>query len=325
MKRIQLPRHREGLVNGAIFTVHCDCMKWATQYAGALKETLEEIDYLYSEEAESRGEFVIAKSGADLESAWTNGRFAALMGLEGGKAIEGSLETLRCLQKLGVRSFGITHNIRNQLADGAGVPQNYGLTDLGKRVVEEVGRLRMVLDLVHLSERGFYDALEASSGTPIISHTGCRELNPFDHGKVPWRNVTDKQIEKLGDRGGVMGIAFLKAFVTGKDESTVEDVIRHLEHAIKLIGIDHVGIGPDYVDYGLPENQTPAWREKSTRNRARYKGSREHYKDPVLHCCSNQAWLFRNGDLKDSWRKFPQFVQENTGIENAALHRDRWN
>jgi membrane dipeptidase len=255
MKRIQLPRHREGLVNGAIFTVHCDCMKWATQYAGALKETLEEIDYLYSEEAESRGEFVIAKSGTDLEKAWKNNRFAALMGLEGGKAIEGSLEALRCLQKLGVRSFGITHNIRNQLADGAGVPQNYGLTDLGKKVVEEVDKLHMVLDLVHLSEKGFYDALEASSGTPIISHTGCRELNPFDHGKVPWRNVTDKQIEKLGDRGGVMGIAFLKAFVTGKDESTVEDVIRHLEHAIKLIGIDHVGIGPDYVDYGLPENQ----------------------------------------------------------------------
>jgi len=255
MSRIQLPRHREGLVNGAIFTVHCDCMKWACQYAGALKETLEEIDYVYSEEKESAGKFTVAKSGSCLEKAWKNGDFAALMGLEGAKAIEGSLEALRCLYKLGVRSFGITHNVRNQLADGAGVRENYGLTDLGKRTVREVDELHMVLDLVHLSEKGFYDAIEEYSGTPIISHTGCRELNPFDHGKVPWRNVTDKQIEKLADKGGVLGIAFLKPFVSDEDESKIEDVIRHLEHAIKIMGIDRVGIGPDFVDYATPENQ----------------------------------------------------------------------
>jgi len=255
MRRVQLPRHKEGRVNGAIFTVACDCMRWATQYAGALKETLEEIDCVYAEEKDSKGDFVVAESGTELESAWKNGKFAAFMGLEGGKAIEGSLEALRCLQRLGVRSFGITHNVRNQLADGAGVKENYGLTELGRRVVEEVDRLHMILDLVHLSERGYYDAIETCKGTPIISHTACRDVNLFDHGKVPWRNVTDKQIEKLGDKGGVMGIAFLKAFVTDKEEGTVADVIRHVEHAIKIIGIDHVGIGPDFVDYGLPENQ----------------------------------------------------------------------
>lgn len=255
MKRIQIPRHREGRVNGAIFTVHCDCMKWATMYAGALKETLEEIDYVYSEEKESNGEFTVAKSGTDLENAWKRGSFSALMGLEGAKAIEGSIEALHCLYRLGVRSFGITHNVRNQLADGAGVQENYGLTDLGKKTVREVENLRMILDLVHLSEKGFYDAIEEYGGTPIISHTACRDVNPFDHGKVPWRNVTDKQIEKLGNKDGIMGIAFLKAFVTDKDDSTVDDILRHLEHAIKIIGIDHVGIGPDFVDYAPPENQ----------------------------------------------------------------------
>ena len=255
MRRVQLPRHKEGRVNGAIFTVACDCMKWATQYAGALKETLEEIDYVYAEEMESMGAFTVVKTGTELESAWKNGKFGAFMGLEGGKAIEGSLEALRCLYRLGVRSFGMTHNVRNQLADGAGVKENYGLTDLGRKVVEEVDKLHMVLDLVHLSEKGYYDAIETSKNTPIISHTACKDVNPFDHGKVPWRNVTDKQIEKLGDKGGVMGIAFLKAFVTDKQEATVDDVIRHLEHAIQIIGIDHVGIGPDFIDYGLRENQ----------------------------------------------------------------------
>lgn len=255
MNRVQLPRHAEGRVHGGIFTVHCDCMKWAEQYQGALKESLEEIDYVYTEEKESQGKFVVAKTGTQLEEARRDGKFSALMGLEGGKAIEGSLEAMRCLYRLGVRSMGLTHNVRNQIADGAGVKQNYGLTDFGKRVVEETNRLHMILDLVHLSEKSFYDAIDIATDTPIISHSACRDLNLFDHGKVPWRNVTDKQIEKLGDKGGVMGIAFLKPFISDKNESAVDDVIRHLEHAIKLIGIDHVGIGPDFVDYGLRENQ----------------------------------------------------------------------
>jgi membrane dipeptidase len=255
MKKIQLPRHAEGRVHGGIFTVHCDCMRWATDYVGALKEALQEIDYVYSEEVESGGDFVVAKSGTDIENARSNGKFAALLGLEGGKAIEGSLEALRCLYRLGVRSMGFTHNVRNQLGDGAGIKQNYGLTNFGLSVVEEVDRLHMILDLAHLSERGFYDAIEATKSTPIISHSACSDLNPFEHGKVPWRNVTDKQIQRLGDKGGVMGIAFLKPFVTSNDKSTVDDVIRHLEHAIKLIGIDHVGIGPDFVDYATKDNQ----------------------------------------------------------------------
>jgi membrane dipeptidase len=255
MKRIQLPRHVQGGVHGGIFTVHCDCMHWGTQYAGALKETLEEIDYVYSEEMESGGDFIIARSGTDLENAHKNSKFAALMGLEGGKAIEGSLEALRCLYRLGTRAMGFTHNVRNQLGDGAGVKQNYGLTDFGLSVVEEVNRLHMILDLAHLSEKGFYDAIEATKDTPIISHSGCKDLNTFEGGKVPWRNVTDKQIQRLGDKGGVMGIAFLRPFVTSKDKANVDDVIRHLEHVIQLIGIDHVGIGPDFVDYATNENQ----------------------------------------------------------------------
>ena len=253
--RIHKPRHDLGVVHSAIFTVHCDCVRWAKEYAGALKETLEEIDYVYAEEAESGGDFVIARSASDIEAAHAQGKFSALMGLEGGKAIEGSLEAMHCLYRLGVRSMGLTHNVRNQLGDGAGVKQNYGLTDFGKIVVERIDKLHMILDLAHVSERGFYDAIETTKSTPIISHSACADLNLFDHGKVPWRNVTDKQIERLADKGGVMGIAFLKAFVTDKDEAGVGDVVRHVKHVIELVGIDHVGIGPDYIDYGTYENQ----------------------------------------------------------------------
>ena len=137
-------------------------MRWVSDYVGALKEALQEIDYVYSEEVESGGDFVVAKSGTDIENARSKGKFAALMGLEGGKAIEGSLEALRCLYRLGVRSMGFTHNVRNRLGDGAGIKQNYGLTNFGLSVVEEVDHLHMILDLAHLSERGFYDAIEAT-------------------------------------------------------------------------------------------------------------------------------------------------------------------
>jgi len=254
MKRIHLPHYAEGRVHGAIMTVHCDCMRWSTEYGGALRQTLGIIDSVYSEESESIEECVIVRTGSEMENAHKSGRFAFLMGLEGGKAIEGSLEALRCLYRLGVRSMALTHNVRNQLGDGAGVKENYGLTDFGRSVIEEMDRLGMILDLVHLSERGFYDAIETSKSSPIISHSACSDLYRFGSGSVPWRNVTDKQIQRLADKGGVMGIAFLKPFVTSED-ATLDHIIRHVEHVIELVGVDHVGIGTDFVDYATPENQ----------------------------------------------------------------------
>ena len=123
-------------------------------------------------------------------------------------------------------------------------------------MVQEIDRLHMILDLVHLSERSFYDAIETTTSTPIVSHTGCSSICPFDSGKVPWRNNTDRQLEAVADKGGVIGLALLKPFVTTKDVSTIEDVVRHFEHMVRLVGIEHVGIGADYVEYSRPEDQT---------------------------------------------------------------------
>jgi len=256
MSRIQLPRHLAGGVHGAIMTVQCDCFRLVTEYAGALRMTLEVIDALFLEEEESNGRFVIAKSGSDMEAAHKQGKFSVFMGVEGGKAIEGSIEALRCLYKLGVRSIGLTHNVTNQLGHGAGVKENYGLTQFGKSVIEEIDRLHILLDLAHLSERGFYDAIETTTSIPIVSHTGFSAVSPFAAENVPWRNITDKQIQAVADKRGVIGVAFLKPFVTTETRSTIEDVVKHFEHAIDLVGIDHVGIGADYVDYSRPEDQS---------------------------------------------------------------------
>jgi membrane dipeptidase len=251
MKRIHVPRHEKGGVNGAVLTVQADWARWTNQYEGIVRQTLEIIDGLHSEVEESGGAMVMARNGSDMETARGQGRFSFLMGLEGGKALEGSLAVLRCYHRLGVRCIGLTHNVRNQLADGAGVRENYGLTGFGRQVIEEVNRLPMVLDLAHVSERGFYEALEVTKSTPIVSHSGCRDLYPFRNGRVPWRSVTDKQIQAIADRGGVIGIACLKHFLTDSPPTST-DFIRHIEHVIQVAGIDHVGTGFDFLDYARP-------------------------------------------------------------------------
>lgn len=251
MSRIHIPRHKEGGVHGAIATVHGDWAKWDTYFEGATKQALEIISDTYREAEESDGQFVVAHSGTEMEQARANGSLSFLLGLEGAKALEGSLGVLRSLHRVGVRSISLTHNVRNHLADGAGIRESGGLTSLGRQAVEEINALPMILDLAHISERCFYEAIEIAKNTPIISHTGCRDLYPFRNAKVPWRNATDKQIQAVADRKGVVGIATLSYFLTDKP-ATIDDCVRHIEHIIRLVGVDHVGIGYDFTDYGTP-------------------------------------------------------------------------
>jgi membrane dipeptidase len=260
MQRVHIPRHREGGVHGAIATVHGDWAKWDTYFEGATKQALEIISDTYSEVDESEGKFVVARTGTEMEQARAKGSFSVLLGLEGAKGLEGSLGVLRSLHRLGVRSISLTHNVRNHLADGAGVRESGGLTDLGRQAIEEINALPMVLDLAHISERCFYEAIELAKNVPIISHTGCRDLYPFRVARVPWRNATDKQIRAVADRKGVVGIAAISYFLTDKP-ATVDDCVRHVEHVIRLVGIDHVGMGFDFMDYGTPVRM--AWLGES--------------------------------------------------------------
>jgi membrane dipeptidase len=248
MKRIHLPRHKKGGVHGAVVTVGADVYRWATHYEGATKQTLEIIDGLYSEVEESDGKMVIARTGSEMENARAHDMFSVLMSLEGAKALEGNLGVLRSLYRLGLRAIGLIYNRGNQFGHGAGEKQNYGLTALGRQVIEEVNRLPMILDLAHISERGFYDALEVVKRPPVITHTGCKALYVMREKENPWRSVTDKQIQAIADRGGVVGVPTVSHFLSDQP-TTIKDYIRHLEHIIKLTSIDHVGTGFDFEDY----------------------------------------------------------------------------
>ncbi|HEY8418722.1 MAG TPA: dipeptidase [Limnochordales bacterium] len=177
----------------------------------------------------------------DLDEVHRSGKIGVLLSIEGGEALEGSLSALRAFQCLGVRALGLTWNLRNDLGDGVGQADSRGgLTAFGRQVVQEMNRLGMIVDVSHLSEPGFWDVLEVSRHPVIASHSNARAI--CDHP----RNLTDAQIRALAARGGVMGMNFCPEFVRSDGPATLEDVVRHIDHIVALVGPDHVGLGSDF-------------------------------------------------------------------------------
>jgi membrane dipeptidase len=238
-------------------------------------------------------EFVFATTAEDIERAHKEHKIAALMGIEGGHAIEDSLRLLRDYYALGVRYMTLTHFNTNNWADAQGdhddpkVAKHNGLTPFGKDVVREMNRLGMMVDISHTADKTFFDALEVSTAPIIASHSSCRAIS--DH----TRNMTDEMIKALAAKGGTMQINFdcgylsqryqdaskpimaelkpkfmeamkiedpterekamdkLEGEMGGKlPPATLADVVGQIDHAVKVGGIDHVGIGTDFDGVG---------------------------------------------------------------------------
>jgi membrane dipeptidase len=132
----------------------------------------------------------------------------------------------------------MTYNTRNLVGDGCLERGNAGLSNLGRELVAELNRCRVVMDLSHGGARTIADAIAEAKAPPVISHTGCRDL--LDHP----RNVHDTELKALATKGGVVGIYFMP-FLVPRGAATKEDLIRHIEHAIDVCGEDHVGLGTD--------------------------------------------------------------------------------
>ena len=175
---------------------------------------------------------------ADIDRAIAAGKIAAFLSIEGGEALAGSLGVLRMLYKVGVRSLTLTWNGRNELGDGVGA-SGKGLTAFGRAVVREMNDLGMLVDVSHLSERGFWDAMKVSTQPLIASHANCRAL--CDHP----RNLTDAQIRAVAGQGGVIGVTFVPDFLGGETPS-VDNVLDHIDHMIAVGGEDCVGLGSDF-------------------------------------------------------------------------------
>jgi membrane dipeptidase len=240
--------------------------------------TLEMIDTVKHDIiARYPNDFVFASTADDIERIHKQGKIAALMGIEGGHAIEDSLRLLRDYYALGIRYMTLTHSNTNNWADSsgdmdkAGVAHHNGLTDFGKQVVREMNRLGMMVDISHVADKTFWDALAVSSAPPFASHSSCRALS-----NVP-RNMTDDMIVALAKKGGVVQVNFACEFLSQKSAdaskdlipkmaaaraesnralqeeyrktvppATLADVVAHIDRIVKLAGINAVGIGSDF-------------------------------------------------------------------------------
>ena len=191
----------------------------------------------------------------DIDAARQASMPAILMAIEHAGALMGSLNLLWSLHAFGVRSIGLTHNISSEAADGvAEARDGVGLTQFGVRLVQEMNRLGMLVDLAHVSEGGFYHTLEISARPVIFSHGNARAQ--CDHP----RNLSDDQLRALRENGGVIGLSLVPMFID-PTQPTLKRFLDHVDHVVKVAGIETVGLGSDFDGGGtLLEGVEDYWR-----------------------------------------------------------------
>jgi membrane dipeptidase len=291
-----LRRMKAGGLDAEFFAIYVDKVfvnKSPAEGGGAARRALDMIS-LVDEQVKKHSQVLEAASTAeDIRRIAKKGKIAALMGIEGGHAIEDSLHALRMFYKLGVRYMTLTHTNTNNWADSEAdlnnpkVKHHNGLTDFGRQVVREMNRLGMMVDISHVADKTFYDVIETSKSPVIASHSSCRALANHT------RNMTDEMLRAVAKNQGVVMINFYDGFLdsrkaelamrrralqdelTGKypnDARRVNEelqkwnaanpvgatpfsvLMEHFIHVIKVAGIDHVGIGSDFDGVpGLPE------------------------------------------------------------------------
>ena len=283
---VDIPRLQEGGTHAPFFAL------WVPVYfpgAEAVRRTLDLRDAMQSVLDTHKDQMELATTAADIRRIVKAGKISVFLTVEGGHTIDDDLRVLRMYYQLGVRSMTLTHSRNNNWADSAtDKPVHNGLTDFGKEVVREMNRLGMLVDVSHVADKTFYDTLSVTSKPVIVSHSSMRAISP-----VP-RNVTDEMLWALAKNGGVIGISFGEGFVNPKDAealesaiktettgpaltgralddyaaedvrnlfgtrlkvaATVADVADHIDHAVRIAGIDHVGIGSDFDGVSGPPN-----------------------------------------------------------------------
>ena len=237
-----LPRMKKGGMGAQFFAAYVAPKYVEGNYAA--NRALQMIDTVRHDIIEKYpNDFLFATTAADIRRAHKQHKIAALLGLEGGHAIEDSLRLLRRYYDEGVRYMTLTHTNSNHWADSSGDTNqpNHGLTPLGKEVIAEMNRLGMMVDISHVSDKTFWDALETSKAPIFASHSSCRAISP-----VP-RNMTDEMIAALAKKGGVVQVNFACDFLTAaQPRATLADVVKHIDHVVAIGGIGAVGLGSDF-------------------------------------------------------------------------------
>ena len=280
---ISVPKMRQGHLGAEFFSIWVD-VGWPKQEL--IHRALDLIDVVYEQVGRHSDVLGMATTADEIVRLHLQGKFAILLGVEGGHIIQDDLRALDIYYRLGVRYMTLTHTANTEWADSSGdKPKWNGLTNFGKQVVEHMNRLGMMVDISHVSDKTFYDTLAATHAPVIASHSSCRALCD-----VP-RNMTDDMIRALAKNGGVMDINFYSGFLSPDfaaaykkvapqiqaDESAAEKqyandrkrlaeesrdiwaryasqfpapsytaIADHIDHAVQVAGIDHVGLGSDF-------------------------------------------------------------------------------
>jgi membrane dipeptidase len=281
--RTSIASMKQGGMTAEFFSLYV--RPWYVEHGGAARRTLDMIDSVYRAVERRPNDLMLATSAADIRRAKKQKKIAALMGIEGGHAIENSLATLREFHRLGVRYMTLTWNNTNDWADAArGEKTHHGLTEFGKDVVREMNRLGMLVDVSHVSDETMSDALDVSKAPIIASHSSARALS-----NVP-RNIPDDLLRRIAKNGGVIQVNFYSYFLDAAtvgpqgeardkrlkarqdllnekykndperlaeegDKLEAENplpplplskLIDHIDYIVKVAGIDHVGLGADF-------------------------------------------------------------------------------
>jgi membrane dipeptidase len=288
---IDIPRMKDGGMDGLFFSI------WVpSDVTGpiAVKRAYDQIDAVREAARTHPDELVLATTAADVRRAAAEKKIAALMGVEGGHMIDDDLRQLRNFAALGVRYLTLTHFKNNNWADSStDKPAHNGLTAFGKDVVRELNRLGVMVDISHVADKTFYDALAVTTAPVIASHSSCRALTNHP------RNMSDDMLRALARNGGVVMINYHAAFISeefrvasekkngdvvssmaamskrcgGNEACTTmeseridheamqkgllpkvswEQIIAHIDHAVKVAGVDHVGLGSDFDGATMP-------------------------------------------------------------------------
>jgi membrane dipeptidase len=185
-----------------------------------------------------------------IADARTAGRVAVLLGFQNATIVESDVRNLDALYQAGARCIQLTYNSRNLLGDGCTERTNAGLSDFGVRVVERMNQLGIVVDLSHCGEATSRDGIALSARPPAFTHTMCKAV--YDH----VRAKPDELLKALADKGGMVGIATLGYFIGPTADTTFDDYLRHVDHAVQVAGIDHVGLASDYSIRGIEKTHT---------------------------------------------------------------------
>jgi membrane dipeptidase len=250
--QLELDAARASGLSGVVLTLAPNGKFWLDDAAFARVQG--EIDRWDAIVARHPEHLIRIERAVDLEAARHARKLGVIYGFQGTEPLGEDIERVAMFKKRGVRVIQLTHNRRNLVGDGCMELGNAGLSNYGRQVVERLNTEKIVIDLAHGSERTITEAIALSKTPVLISHSGCRAL--ADHP----RNVSDRILRAMADRGGVMGVIFWPYLRTDTQPMAI-DVIRHLEHAIDVCGEDHVGIG---TDTGIaPIERTPAFEQEN--------------------------------------------------------------